>query len=519
MPDIAIIGYGPVGQTLAALLGRRGVDVVVVERFERPYGLPRAMRCDHEAMRLWQELGLAEAMAEESLPVDRYEWYGADGELDMSFRTPKYGPSGWEFSYSFHQPSLEAAIDAVVRSHPSVDVQRGWSLTDLARHPDHVSLELASASGATRMLQARFVVGADGANSTVREAAGVEFEDLGFNERWFVVDVLPDEPVLSRFESYPIQFCDPRRPHVLVPVARRYRRWEFMLLPDEQAESYEEPARAWELLAPWISPEEATILRHAVYEFRSRVAADMRVGRCFLAGDAAHQMPPHMGEGMCSGLRDAANLAWKLELVLGGHADGSLLDTYSSERRPHAAALVQGSREMGRVSCELDPVAAAARDARLRAEGELAPWPFPGLGDGLAYRGPRAVDALVGRLSVQGMVEAGGRRGRFDDVVGRGFVLLARLENPRTRLTAEQIDALEAVGTHLVTLGDGPDGITDLDGTLSAWLGDHDAAAVLVRPDYYVFGAVSSAEHVPRLVDDLLAQIRSVRTEPVLTNR
>jgi 2-polyprenyl-6-methoxyphenol hydroxylase-like FAD-dependent oxidoreductase len=513
--DVAIIGYGPVGQTLAGLLGRRGVDVVVVERFERPYGLPRAMRFDHEAMRLWQEIGFAEAIADDLLPVTRYEWYGADGELDMRFLTPEYGPSGWSFSYSFHQPSLEAALDETVRAQPTVEVRRGCALTGVSQREDHVELEL---SGGEK-LEARFVVGADGANSRVREAAGIDFEDLGFNERWFVIDVLPDERVLSRFELFPIQFCDPRRPHVLVPVARRYRRWEFMLLPDEQAEDYQDPRQAWELLEPWLSPDEATILRHAVYEFRSRVAATMRSGRCFLAGDAAHQMPPHMGEGMCSGLRDAANLAWKLDLVLRRRAGERLLETYSTERRPHAVALVQGSREMGKVSCELDPRAAEARDARLRAEGDVAPWPFPGLGEGLSYRGPDAIAALSGRLGVQGRVEAGGRRGRLDDVVGRGFVLIARGESPRTRLTAEQLEALDAVGTHLVALRDGGlDGVADVDGVLSAWLEEHDVAAVLIRPDYYVFGAVTSPRSLPRLVDDLVAQITPVSTGAVLTN-
>ena len=513
--DVAIIGYGPVGQTLAGLLGRRGVDVVVVERYERPYGLPRAMRFDHEAMRLWQELGFAEAMAGDLLPVIRYEWYGADGELDMRFITPPYGPSGWSFSYSFHQPSLEAALDDTVRAQPTVEVRRGVTLTGLIQSEDHVELELANG----QQLRARFVVGADGANSRVREAIGIEFEDLGFNERWFVIDVLPDERVLSRFERHPIQFCDPRRPHVLVPVARRYRRWEFMLLPDERAEGYQDPQRAWALLEPWLSPDEATILRHAVYEFRSRVAATMQSGRCFLVGDAAHQMPPHMGEGMCSGLRDAANLAWKLDLVLRGLAGDRLLETYSTERRPHAVALVQGSREMGQVSCELDPAAAAARDARLRAEGEVAPWPFPGLGEGLTYRGPDAIAALSGRLSVQGTVEVDGRRGRFDDVVGRGFVLLARHESPRAYLSAEQYDALRDVGVHVVTLGEGPARLADIDGGLSAWLAEHDVAAVLIRPDYYVFGAVSAPRELPRLVDDLLVQISPVATGPVLTNR
>lgn len=510
--DVAIIGYGPVGQALAGLLGSRGVEVIVVERFDRPFGLPRAVRFDHEAMRLWQELGFADALIDDLLPVSRYDWYGADGELMVSFTTPDHGPSGWRFAYSFFQPALEESLDRTVTALPSVQVRRGVTMIGLTLGDDHVELDLrpshepdrSSAADSGVKVRARYVVGADGARSTVRDALGVSFEDLGFSERWFVVDVRPEAEALSRFGQFPTQRCQPARPYVMTAAGRRHRRWEFMLLPGEDADDFAGPERTWEFLEPWLAPREATVIRQAVYEFGSKVASTMRVGRCFLAGDAAHLMPPHMGEGMCSGVRDASNLAWKLQLALQGRADDRLLESYTTERRPHAAALVEQSRRMGQVSCELDPVAASARDAQLRASGGVAPWPFPSLGPGCLYEGPDGVTELAGTLAVQGNVEAEGRVGRFDDVVGRGFVVISAAEPPDELLADGQLTALERLGAQLVALGDGPGRVRDIDGQLTAWLESHGAAAVVVRPDYYVYGAVAATSDLTGLVNDLL---------------
>jgi len=515
--DVAIIGCGPVGGTLAGLLGRRGVEVVVVERFEQPFGLPRAVRFDHEAMRLWQELGFAEALLADLLSASRYDWYGADGELAVSFATPDYGPSGWRFAYSFFQPELEESLDAAIQALRSVQLRRGLTLTGLTQRDDHVELDLhptaqpPATPGPCLKLRARYVVGADGARSTVRDALGVSWEDLGFSERWFVVDVRPQADVLGRFDGFPTQRCDPRRPYVMTSAGRRHRRWEFMLLPGERPEDFAESERAWGFLRPWLAPGEATIVRQAVYEFGSKVASTMQVGRCFLAGDAAHLMPPHMGEGMCSGVRDASNLAWKLDLALQGLGDERLLASYTTERLPHATALVEQSRRMGAVSCELDPVAASARDAELRASGGVAPWPFPSLGPGFVYEGPGGIAELAGTLAVQGNVEVDGRVGRFDDVVGRGFVVIAATESPEELLADAELMALERLGACIVAVGEGPGRLRDTDGRLTAWLGQHGVAAIVIRPDYYVFGAVGTAAALAGLVNDLLARTALVQ--------
>ncbi len=285
---------------------------------------------------------------------------------------------------------------------------------------DHVALTVRH--DREERVRARYVVGADGANSLVRQAAGIAFDDQGFAERWLVVDLRPDDMDALSWLPLPCQWCDPERPHMHSRNGQRHRRFEFMLLPGERAEDFADEERVWELLAPWFTPTDGVLVRSAVYEFRGRLANTMRAGRVLLAGDAAHTMPPFMGQGLCSGVRDAANLAWRLDLVLRGLCDDRLLDTYSTERRAHNEWIVNLSTEMGRVSCTLDPHAAAERDAALRAADAPPPPAPPPLEAGMV-----ATDRpLAGVRAVQGLVRLGDREGRFDDVVGKGFVLLAR---------------------------------------------------------------------------------------------
>jgi len=497
--DVAIAGYGPVGQTLAALLGREGLNVGVFERHATPYGLPRAIRFDHEAMRVWQRLGIVAALEDDILAVDRYVWLGADGEPILTLPSPP-APSGWAYSYVFFQPLLEAALDAAVAAEAPVQVRRGVTVVRIEERDDLVELGLQDTdrpAAGLRTVRARYAVGADGGGSLVREALGIALEDLGFRERWVVIDVLPrDADALAPLDG-PVQHCDPARPHVVVPCGRRHRRFEFMLLPGERVEDFAGVERAWALLAPYADPSRATIVRHAVYEFRSAVATSMQRGRCFLAGDAAHLMPPHMGEGMCSGVRDANGLAWKLALVVRGLAHPRVLESHTAERLPHNTAIVELSQAMGRISCELDPAAAAERDATLRAGG-VAPPPFPTLHEGVT-----ADCALAGTLAVQGVVEVDGRSGRLGEVAGEGFVLVSAQPEPWSALGDEARAFLDGLGTNLVALGDAPGAVRDVDGALTSWLERSEAAAVLIRPDSYVFGAARTNAELPALVDDL----------------
>ncbi len=501
--DVAIVGYGPVGQALAAWLGAAGHRVACFERFGEIYRLPRAVHLDHEVMRLLQRLGVAERLAPEMLSFDEYHWFGADGETVMVLRPETPTLSGWDPDWLFFQPALEDALDAQARAQAGVTVERGWSAVALSQDDEGATLTLrrviedepgrAMPTDELRTVRARWVIGADGANSLVRETLEIERKDLGFQEQWFVVDLVPHDIGALDLPTA-CQWCDPKRPTTHVQSGVGHRRWEFMLLPGERAEDFDE-TRAWELLAPWFTPADGKLLRHAVYEFRSMVAQSMREGRALIAGDAAHLTPPFLGQGLCAGLRDAANLWWKLDLVLRGVADERLLDTVAAERQPQNDWIIGFAVELGKVLCELDPEKAAERDHALREAGPPPALGLPSLASDALAEG----DQLAGTLSVQGRLEIGGREGLLDDLAGGGFTLLC-LGDADAALDAAGREVLERLGTRVVRIGADA---RDLDGRTTAWLNGSGVVAALVRPDLYVHGSARTAVDLPALIDDL----------------
>jgi len=498
--DVAIVGYGPVGQTLAILLGQRGWKVGVFEKQPAPYPLPRAVHFDHEVARILQAAGLGSELPALTEPADIYEWRNAAGDTLLVISSREDGASGWPEANMFAQPDLERALDRRVRSLPSVRVRRGAEVVDVRPESERVTLVVSGAGGSPEV-GARWVVGCDGANSLVRRHIGTTVTDLGFFYDWLIVDVVCGEP--RTWTPINLQICDPERPTTLVSGGPGRRRWEFMRLPGESLAGLNTEATAWRLLEPWgITRANAALERHAVYTFQARWVDDWRKGRLLLAGDAAHQMPPFAGQGMCSGIRDAANLAWKLDLVLRQRAAASILDTYASERAVQVRATIEFSIDLGRVICVPDPAAAAARDAAMIAaakdRGPTPPLPAPSLGPGLLA----ADDALAGHLFVQGEVVHAGTRGRFDDVVGRGFALVSPAADPVQGLTpglAAFFASLGGVGAHVAPGGP----VDDVRGSYARWFHEHGVGVVLQRPDFHIFGTASAVDGAAGLVGRL----------------
>jgi flavoprotein hydroxylase len=506
--DVAIVGYGPVGQTLAILLGQWGWKVGVFEKQPAAYPLPRAVHFDHEVARILQAAGLGNELPALTEPADTYEWRNAAGDTLLVISSREDGVSGWPEANMFAQPDLERALDRRVQSLPSVAVRRGAEVNDLRAEAECVTL-VVSDGGGRHEVTARWVVGCDGANSFVRRHIGTTVTDLGFFFDWLIVDVVCREP--RTWIPINLQICDPERPTTLVSGGPGRRRWEFMRLPGENLDDLNTEATAWRLLEPWgVTRANATLERHAVYTFQARWVDDWRKGRLLLAGDAAHQMPPFAGQGMCSGLRDAANLAWKLDLVLRRQAAESILESYASERAVQVRATIGFSIDLGKVICVPDPAEAAARDAAMIAaakdRGPTPPLPAPSLGPGLLAAG----DALAGHLFVQGEVVHGGIRGRFDDIVGRGFVLVSPAADPLERLTpdlAAFFASLGGIGAHV-----GPGGpVDDVHGSYARWFRDHGVAVVLQRPDFHVFGARAKVDGAAGLVRELRDALAAAR--------
>jgi 2-polyprenyl-6-methoxyphenol hydroxylase-like FAD-dependent oxidoreductase len=513
--DVAVVGYGPVGRMLALLLGRLGRRVVVVERQPHAYPLPRAVHFDDEIGRIFQSVGVPpDSVPDVVAPYDDlYEWRAADRQPLLRLDWRGLGPSGWHVSNFFYQPGLEAVLDAQVQALDGVEVLRGWTAVTHVESADGVTLELQSATDERRTVTAQYVVGADGANSLVRSWIGSTVTDLGYFHDWLVIDLVLDASSGDFDFSPPAwQLCDPRRPTTLVPGGPGRRRFEFMRLPSETVEELSTEDTAWRLLAPWgITRDNSRLERHTVYTFQARWCDEWRRGRLLLAGDSAHLMPPFAGQGMCSGLRDAVNLAWKLDLVLDGRAADRVLDTYGAERAEHVRHFIEASMQLGEVICLPDPVAAAERDramqADLAADAQQPPRPLPRLGAGL-HRDDRG----GGLLSIQAEVSGGGCRGRFDDVVGAGGVLLLADPALRSELSAEDEAFLAGLGWPAVALGrPGGGDLVDTTGAYAAWLADLGAVAVLVRPDLYLYGVAANASQVSALVGDLRSDLTGVR--------
>ena len=506
--DVVVVGYGPVGQLLALLLGRAGHRVAVLERWPSFYPQPRAVHFDHEVARIFQGVGLRPDACSAVEPYDDlYVWRNAERKTLLNVDWSGVGPTGWHTSNFFTQPLLEPELDRLVQAQPTVSVQRGWEAVAIEENGDeHVTVVAGqtdgeASTGRRRTLTAQYVIGADGANSMVRGVIGSTMHDLGFFFDWLIVDlVLHDD---RTFDPPAWQLADPARPTTIVPGGPGRRRWEFMRLPSETIADLNSTDRAWELLAPWdVNPNNATLERHIVYTFQARWADTWRRGRLMIAGDAAHLMPPFAGQGMCAGLRDAMNIAWKLDRVLRGTSPAGLLDTYTPERTPHVRGFIDFSMELGKVICLTDPAAANERDRQMMAalqdpSSVPAPPPAPRLGPGLLD----LASPTAGTVSIQAPVTGQAATGLLDDVLGTGACLL--LSDPTLLpLFAPHRDLLERAGLSPVALGTspGPDTVVDTTGAYTDWLQGPGAVAVLIRPDFAVYGTAATPDAALGLV-------------------
>jgi len=307
--DVAVVGYGPAGAVAAALLGQAGLRVQVIERLRGVYEIPRAIALDHEILRVFQQIGVVDAVAPYLEPFTPSEFFGVDGQLirRMTMVAPPY-PQGYTPSMVFTQPEVERVLRERVAKLPGVSLALGTDLVSLQQHIDEVVLSLKGDDGSASTLRARWVIGCDGGASTVRAQVGIELEDLDFDEPWLVVDVRVNAQGLAKLPKTSVQFCEPERPCTLVIGPKNHRRWEISLRDGEDPREAATPEGTWKLLSRWLTPQDGELWRQSSYRFHALGAESWRAGRVFLAGDAAHMQPPFLGQGMCQGVRDVGNL-------------------------------------------------------------------------------------------------------------------------------------------------------------------------------------------------------------------
>ncbi|WP_027487310.1 bifunctional 3-(3-hydroxy-phenyl)propionate/3-hydroxycinnamic acid hydroxylase [Allorhizobium undicola] len=510
--DVLIVGFGPAGAVASAMLAARGHSVLVIDRLTDVYDKPRAIALDHEILRHFDNMGIADKVLPFIEPFTASQHFGADGQLirRVDMVSPPY-PLGYTPSMVFTQPPVEAALRDHAAGFDNLTIRLGVSLADLQQQDDHVLASLKDADGAAFQVKAKYVIGCDGASSTVRELVGIKLEDLVFDEPWLVVDVRVHPQYLEKLPQTSAQFCNPARPTSYVIGPNNHRRWEIMLLEGENPQDMQKPDNVWKLLAPWLTPEEGELWRAASYRFHALVADDWRKGRVVIAGDAAHQQPPFIGQGMCQGLRDVSNLVWRLDRILKGQSGEHLLDSYTVERKRHVETLTGKIKAIGQAICERDPQAAAARDRKLLADGGGKPLVVtrqdivPPLETGLiANEGV----AARGLLFPQPVILQDGKEVLLDKLTGPVW----RLVLDGRVLNADAVKQALALPQDIAVLAISPAAdaqsvaaLPERDGVMAQWFDKTGASAALVRPDHYVFGAAKSQAAIGDLVREAFA--------------
>ena len=501
--DVAIVGFGPVGAMGAYLLADAGLRVVVVDREPDVVELPRAVNIDGEIIRAFQRLGLgeqAEALTQPPREKDEVAFTDSKREPYFVAVNAEVGHNGYRDIGFFDQPEFEHALRGWIREQGKVEQRLGHEATAIRQDADAVTLATRCVGdGTTGELRAAYVLGCDGASSFVREALGIEWQSLGYDQDWLVVDI-----VMKSAADLPLrtmQVCDPARLTTYVCVKDPNRRWEFQLQPGETRAEMLRPEKIASLLGDWLPAEHYTLRRSAVYQFHAATAVRWREGRIFLAGDAAHQTPPFLGQGLNAGFRDVVNLAWKLPLVMDGRCSDALLDSYAAERDPHARDLVDWAVAIGKL---MEALAASEAGSETGDAGSLDV--SSGYGQGRTapplHAGVIATEQVgtgspTGYLLRQPTVRTpdGGER-RLDELLGGGFAVLARSEADLAMSDASRA-ILERAGASLVTL----DGLIATRGEFDRLFETHGAA--IVRPDRYVFGVTGPETSLDTLVESL----------------
>jgi 3-(3-hydroxy-phenyl)propionate hydroxylase len=553
--DVVIAGLGPTGLVLAHMLGMRGHQVLVLEREPKFYGNARAVYTDDECMRVLQHIGCAQELQKDMLQDAPIQFVRSDGSV-LGRYLPRQRPFGWPVVNFFYQPYIETTLTEQLARYPNVTVVRGRELVDFVQDDSGVSVthqatqqfRFSDVSDARKsvdgdkdiqILRARYLVGADGGRSAVREKLGFKMSGRNFPEPWLVVDIKrkPGEDGLRHIPYFNF-VVDAEQPVVSCIQPDGFHRFEFMLKPGQTKEDMERPESVRHYLSLFVDPDKFEVKRRLVYTFNALIVEKWRERRVILAGDAAHMTPQFMGQGASSGIRDAYNLGWKLSAVLNGQAADALLDSYGRERHDHAKAMIDVSVAMKNAVSMTHPVGSRLRNVAFKLvqlipplrrwveEGGFKPQPVYTSGQyfGLPRRGSGSPE---GKLAPQPEVRLlDGRRLLLDELLGKNFSLVGLAADPRPLISAENLAWLGSMGTHFVALypyAGRPQGLKgverdaraglsepeDMSGDMIRWFGKagfSSNAIAILRPDRFTF-AVVAADAVNEAIRALRAQL------------
>jgi 3-(3-hydroxy-phenyl)propionate hydroxylase len=499
--EVVVVGFGPTGAVAACWLGQAGIRTLAIDKSRSIWQIPRAVAIDHEILRVFQNLGVSEQVLPYTAPFPASEHFGAQGQLIRRIdAVPPPYPLGYVPTMVFTQPAVESILRERADSHSSVKISLGVEAVAITQTDEVVTLDLVAGDGNTESVTAAYVLACDGASSSIRRLLGINLHDLGFDEPWLVVDVKVNERSLDKLPHTAAQYCNPARPTTFIIGPGNHRRWEIMLLPEEDPRLMEKEDNVWRLLAPWLQPADGELWRASSYRFHALITEEWRKARIFLAGDAAHQQPPFIGQGMCQGIRDVTNLAWKLQAVLAGQATDGLLDTYGEERGKHVHTLTSRIKAIGHHICERDPEAARIRDESLIAQGGGIPPTVtrqeivPPLEIGVLAPIHQKAN---GSLFPQPWIVSAHGVDRLDNLIPAGWWaifdgrFIARAEVPQLPIT---------------TIVIGREDLQEQDGIVARWFEENECVGAVIRPDHYVYGVIRGPDEAISMLRALWGQ-------------
>lgn len=479
--DIILVGLGPTSAVLANLLAPLGWNIRIFEQNQDIYALPRAVFFDDEVMRILQQIGLSEEITACTIQVRGMDLINLDGLSLSTYEASKQETlNGWHPGYMFHQPTLESILRKRLANFSNVHFHLGQTVKRVYTTDIEAFAEV-TLPGGSQTYNGKYLVGCCGSRSITRSSFSPMIKNYHEDQKWLVIDI----ELLKEFDlpTKTTQYCDPNRPSTYIPTPGLTRRFEIMLMPHDIADEIRAPDKISALLSKWLEPSQYRVVRTAVYEFHALVAKQWRNQNLFIAGDAAHQMPPFLGQGMCSGIKDAANLAWKLDFALRGFASDSILDTYAQERISFVEQVIESDLWLSSMIQTTDHEAARKRDLHFfsltPAERKLEP-PKIKLG------GPYFKSPLSGELLPQPLIEPDLK---YDDILGYNLILIGKIslnENMKRLIDSNILKVIETP-----------------DIKIQKWLEDNKVKAVLVRPDKYVQSSLNNSNDLMLALKEL----------------
>lgn len=525
--EVAILGAGPVGLTLANYLSKQGVQVTVIEQLDQLIDYPRAIGIDDEALRTIQSLGLVEQVLPHTTPNHA-----------MRFLTPKghcfadIQPLTREFGFSrrnaFIQPQVDNVLLQGLKQYPQTQVLFSRQLTEFSQDAQSVTLKMQNKQGQNEVVKAQYLIACDGGNSVVRRTLNIGFDGKTAPNQWIVIDI-ENDPLAT---PHIYLCCDPVRPYVSAALPHGIRRFEFMVMPGETQEELSKPENINKLLAKVLpNTQNIEVIRQRVYTHNARIADKFRVDRILLAGDAAHIMPVWQGQGYNSGMRDAFNLGWKMALVVKGKAGPELLDSYQIERKDHAKAMIDLSVMAGHVLAPPKKWQGFVRDGIAYALNYIKPIkqyllemrfkPMPQYHDGVLIQN-KLKNSPVGKMFIQPKVElVSGEQVLLDEIIGNDFAILAWGVDPQWGLSETSLQQWKKLGVKFIQVlpavqlqnekrkqYDGVICVGDIGTDIRTWFGRTNDSMVILRPDRFV-AALAIPQSVDQISQALFSKLHS----------